>query len=250
MIIGRERCLEALEHTARHLATVLAEHPAAAVPRYPGQDVEALARHVITIHEWVAALVAEHSQEFVPQSPPPESLSGRALRVRFDAAWGRLLEVLAAADESVPMWSFGSDRTVGFWQRRMAHETSMHAWDAESAIAERPAPIPLDLAVTGLGEGLRIHVQRPLRKTEVGGSGETIGIECTDADADWTVTLLDVGVGVEDGVAHPEARLGGSASDLWLGMTGRSTALPLARLGDETVLERFESALATIRDAM
>jgi hypothetical protein len=250
MIIGRERCLEALEHAAIHIAEVLAEHPAAAVPRYPGTQVETLARHVITIHEWVAGLVTDSAQEFVPQSPPPDGLSGRALRVRYDAAWSRVLEVLAAADESASVWTFGADSTVAFWHRRMAHETSMHAWDAKSAVTDRPAPIPLDLAVTGLGEALRIHVQRPLRTTEVGGSGETVGIECIDADADWTVTLLDVGIDVVDGVGHPDARLGGSASDLWLGLSGRATTMPLTRLGNEAALERFETALGTIRDAM
>ena len=62
--------------------------------------------------------------------------------------------------------------------------------------------------------------------------------------------LLDVGIDVSDGVAHPDARLGGSASDLWLGLSGRTTTMPLTRLGEEPVLERFEAALGTIRDAM
>jgi hypothetical protein len=250
MIIGRERCLEALEHSAVRLAEVLAEHPRAAVPRYPDGDVEALVRHVVTIHEWAASIVDTLSAERVPFDPPPIALTGRGLRVRFDHAWGRLLEILAAADEAAHVWTFGDDPTTAFWVRRMAHETALHSWDADSAVSERPVPIPLDLAVTGLSEALRIHVRGPLRRTEVGGSGETIGIECTDADADWTVTLLDVGVDVDDGVEHPDARLGGSASDLWLGLSGRATALPLTRLGDDAVLQRFETALGTIRDAM
>lgn len=249
-MIGRDRCLEAVQHSATRIAGIAAESPGAAVPRYPGHDVEALVRHVITIHEWVTGMVSSLASEPLPQHAPESTLSGEALRARFDAGWRRLVEVLEGADETALVWTFGSDPTVAFWLRRMAHETAMHAWDADSAVSERPNAIPLDLAVTGLGEGLRIHVQRPLRKTEIGGIGQTIGIECIDADADWTVTLLDVGVEVSDGVAHPDARLGGTASDLWLGISGRSTSMPLARLGNEAVLESFEAALGTIRAAM
>jgi len=249
-MISRERCLEALEHAALHIADIASEHPASDVPRYPGTDVEDLVRHVITVHEWVTAIVDGGLQESPTRNPPDDALKGSALLDRFGTSWRGLVGALRAANTNAAVWTFGPDKTVAFWLRRMAHETAIHSWDADSAVSPHPTPIPLDLAVTGLGEGLEIHCARPLRKVEVGGSGETVGLTCTDADADWTITLQPVGIAVSDGVGHPDARLAGTASDLWLAVGGRDTAQPVARFGDEETLSLLETALRGIRPAM
>lgn len=249
-MIARDRAFETIRASAADIARVARTSPSAGVPRYPGTDVEGLVRHVITIHEWVARLVDEGHEEPLAQDPPPADLSGDALLERFETAADRVVAVLAAADPTTPVWTFGVDRTVAFWVPRMAHETTIHAWDADSAVTSDPAPIPVDVAESGLAEGLLVHCARPLRRTEVGGSGETLGLRCTDTDGAWTVTLNDVGIDLEDGVADPDATLDGTASDLWLAIGGRLPFDVLEAAGDHSVVDRFRTAVGSIRAAM
>ena len=50
-----------------------------------------------------------------------------------------LLDQLAAAEPDEHCWTwYPDDQTVGFWARRMAHETLVHRWDAERGQAWRP----------------------------------------------------------------------------------------------------------------
>ena len=51
------------------------------------------------------------------------------------------------------MWTWGSDKTVGFVLRRMAHETAVHRVDAERA-AGRDEPLDAELASDGVDEFL------------------------------------------------------------------------------------------------
>ncbi len=45
-----------------------------------------------------------------------------------------LRALLVARPDSAPTWSWWpADQSVGFWVRRMAHETAVHRWDAEGA---------------------------------------------------------------------------------------------------------------------
>lgn len=249
--MDRTRCLKVIELSAEGIADVARDAPHAEVPPYPGSDVSRLVRHVITIHEWVTGIVSDLADGPRPQAPPDAGLKGDALLARFDASWRALVAALEAADDSAPVWTFGIDKVVRFWVARMAHETAMHRWDVDSAVTDDPDPIPRDVAVSGLREGLHVHCFRPLRKTEVGGSGEQIVVSCTDAPEAWTVALQPVGIVVEQGEsAAAVAGLTGTASDLWLAMARR---LPFDRLrtsGDQTALDRFEQALATIPAAL
>lgn len=249
--MDRVRCLEVVEAASTRIATVARDSPHAEVPRYPGTDVERLVRHVITIHEWVTGIVSDLPETPPPQAPPDAGISGGELLERFDRAWRALVAALGSADDSAPVWTFGIDRVVRFWVTRMAHETAMHGWDADSAVVEDPPPIPVDVAASGLGEGLHVHCHRPLRKTDVGGSGERMVVACSDAPGAWTVTLHPVGIEVDKGESPDAvARLTGSASDLWLAVAGRVPFDRLDRSGDGSVIERFRRALGTIPAAL
>lgn len=247
---NRDRCLEVIRSAAADIARVARKSPDAAVPRYPGSDVSGLVRHMITIHEWVARIVAERLGERASQDPPSPELGGDALVRRFEASAERLVATLEAADPKAPVWTFGADRTVSFWVARMAHETAIHAWDAASAVLDDLPPIPSDVALSGLAEGVVVHCERPLRKTEVGGSGETIGLACTDADVSWTITLHPVGIVVTDGTGDTDAAMAGTAAELWLALGGRLPFDHLETTGDAQALQLFREALESIPAAM
>ena len=102
----------------------------------------------------------------------------------------------------------------------MAHDTAIHRWDAQSAFGD-PGPIECRLAATGIGESLAIHVVRPVRGTAVGGHGESVALRCDDAPDRWLVVLLPDEVRVEEGEASATASVAGTASDVWLFVTGR-----------------------------
>ena len=57
----------------------------------------------------------------------------------LDDAYRQLVEQLDShrpGDHAATWWP--PDQTVGFWLRRMAHETSIHRRDVESAVGARP----------------------------------------------------------------------------------------------------------------
>ncbi len=108
------------------------------------------------------------------------------------------------------------------------------------------------MAVSGLGEGLRIHVERPLANIEVGGTGEKIVVRCRDAPNTWTITLLEVGIAVDEGGEDSTGRaeLLDTASRLWLMMTGRLSFESVRASGDPEVLRTLQGALELIPPAL
>lgn len=82
---------------------------------------------------------------------------------------------------------FPEDQTVGFWIRRMAHETAVHRRDVESA-AGSVTGVDALLAVDGIDEVLALMLAGDW-STEViaEATGATVGIE--SAGCRWEVTL-------------------------------------------------------------
>jgi len=213
------------------------------VPRYPGWSVADLLCHTGDVHRWVTTVIEERARERLPREALGRHVQQPALTDWFRDGVDRLVQLLEVTDPAVPVWTLTDDRSVGFWQRRMAHETAIHRWDAQSAhrITE---PIRAWLAHSGLIESLVQHL--PVGDGEpTGGSGERLRLHCLDERGDWVVTLLPAGVRVERAVpsADVDATIVGTASDLWLLVTGRSFGAELSLDGDPVALERFEHAL-------
>ena len=60
-----------------------------------------------------------------------------------------LLDVFQIKDFSSPCWSWTSNKTVGFWVRRMAHENTVHNLDAQETLGTRSSISNL-LALDGI----------------------------------------------------------------------------------------------------
>lgn len=80
---------------------------------------------------------------------PPGINDGEPLAL-LDGAFTELLAEFAAhsPDDPAGTW-YGPDQSVGFWIRRMAHETAIHRIDAEIAAGITATPVPDD--VVGVG---------------------------------------------------------------------------------------------------
>jgi uncharacterized protein (TIGR03083 family) len=147
-----------------------------------------------------------------------------------------LAEVLRGADPSTKVWSWSPQKNVAFVQRRMAQETTVHRWDAQSATGSEK-PIQPVLAVDGIDEFFFIHA--PVEKRPLEGLGETIHLHSTDAEGEWLVALTQTGIQVEHGHDKGDVAVRGPASDLLLMLWRRLAPSTLEVFGDDALLERF-----------
>jgi uncharacterized protein (TIGR03083 family) len=146
---------------------VAARDLTAPVPNCPEWTVDDLVRHVAAVYLHKAECIRQ--QKF--PDPWPPDLSGEPALALLDRAYAELTAEFAAhkPEEPAATW-YEPDQTVGFWIRRMAHETVIHRVDAEQAVngssaspgaapgtgifVEPLAEIPEDLALDGVDEVL------------------------------------------------------------------------------------------------
>jgi uncharacterized protein (TIGR03083 family) len=208
----------------------------APVPSCPEWKVADLVRHVGRLHRWVTDLVANR-----PDDPwrvwADELPAGEALLDWFDAGIEPLATVLIAAGPDAPAWSWTPDATAGFWARRQANELAIHRWDAQSAAGE-PQPIAHDHAVDGIDEYLGL-VEFWANKNNIAGNGETLHFHCTDGDGEWLVRLDAGDITVTREHAKGDVAARGTASDLFLFVSGRVSADQLEVFGDQSLLARW-----------
>jgi uncharacterized protein (TIGR03083 family) len=216
------------------------------VPGCPGWTVRDLLSHVLGVYRHKNAALA----------------AGAAPEVRGDA-WGDLAEgddpvelvraeaaVLRAhldRDPSTPAWTWWpEEQTVGFWQRRMAQETAVHRWDAESAAygVDEAAPVDDALADDGVDEllgwlGWGWSEDPP----QVGADGRRVLV--STGTHTWTVGLHETRVDVVGGGEDAEALLAGEPSGLLLHLWGRPGEHGIASGGDAVALQQLAERLAT-----
>ncbi|HEV2311090.1 MAG TPA: maleylpyruvate isomerase N-terminal domain-containing protein, partial [Acidimicrobiia bacterium] len=144
-------------------------------------------------------------------------------------------ELERPADE--PAWTFAPPPTVGFWQRRQAHETAMHRVDAELA-SGAASPVEGDLAADGVDEWLHLLAYRPGRPAPAG-TGETLHLHCTDRPGEWMLRLTPGGLEIEPTHAKGDVAARGPASDLLLVLLHRAPPEAVEVLGARPVLDAF-----------
>jgi uncharacterized protein (TIGR03083 family) len=198
-----DRCLDHLEREAARFSAVLADGDLrAAVPACPGWDLAALAGHLGGIHRWARDAVVE-GRPTEQERPYPADREG--LRAWFDEGAADLLATLRGTDPTAECWSFGPrPRTAVFWFRRQAHETAMHARDAQEAAGGRRAPLDPELVVDGIDEVLTMFLPRQVRLGRLDASPEVVDLRPTDADT-GPFRLAPAGDGPIVGTVHAPA---------------------------------------------
>ncbi len=155
---------------------------------------------------------------------------------------------LEALDADRPVWNWAPQpKIMGFWHRRMAHETTLHRWDVQQA-TRLPEPIEAKLAADTVAEALDTFLPAGRRKTTPDIEG-MIRLVATDVGQDWFVrlrgqgvALLDTGTLFDDD-AHPtRAFASGTASDIALAIWGRVAFDVLDVEGDSRLLEAIQVA--------
>ncbi|WP_327596011.1 maleylpyruvate isomerase family mycothiol-dependent enzyme [Streptomyces chartreusis] len=216
----------------------------AKVPTCPQWQVRDLVRHTGTVHRWAAAFVTEGYTSYQPDGGLPD-LDGAELLTWFREGHCHLVDTLADAPADVECWHFlPAPSPLAFWARRQAHETTIHRFDAQSALGGTPDEIGTGFAADGVDELLRgFHARSKSRVRSP--EPRVLRVRATDTDdAVWTVRLSQEPPVTELGDTAPaDCEISGPADLLYLSLWNR---LPFPQVsGDASIgaLWREKSAV-------
>ena len=216
-----QRYLELLDDDLEALLAA-ATDLGADVPGCPGWTVRDLLSHVIGVYRHkVAALSADAAPEergegwgaLLPDDDPRE-----VLREEYAA----LRTALTARGPEAATWTWWpAEQTVGFWVRRMAQETAVHRWDAETAAhgVAGAGVIDPELADDGIDELLGWLRWGWDDEPQDDASGQRVLV--STGEHSWTVQLDRTVVGVTGGAGEAEALVAGEPTAMLLDLWGR-----------------------------
>ena len=205
------------------------------VPGCPDWTVRELTQHLGSVHRFhtrhIVRGVTDPPEEWAAELPDDADLLEW-----FDDGVDELLITLRSTDLDSLAWNWAphTPQVAAFWPRRMALETAVHRWDAESAHADATG-FDLEIALDGIDE--MMTVMGPANPPPDQPSGIAV-VRPTDADRVWVARmgpgafeLLDEPPGV------PDAVLEGTATALLLALWGREADIDTT--GDQALLDRL-----------
>ncbi|MDW4904424.1 maleylpyruvate isomerase N-terminal domain-containing protein [Streptomyces sp. ADMS] len=249
--LAHDRYCDEIAHQVGQLRAVVTSGAdlSATVPTCPDWTLEQLVRHAGGALRWAELLVRTRAEENVdenevPLSGGPETTGDPAALDAWLAETGELLVgTLREAGPDAKVWTWGWERSSGFWARRMAHEITVHRADA-TLTAGMPYEVAADIAADAIDEWLQIveFAQRTDphdAAKELRGPGRSIHLHATDTAAEWLVQLTEDGVVWRRGHEKATVALRGPLTDVMLAFYRR---LPLDSprlevLGDRELLE-------------
>lgn len=236
-------------------AAIAGADRSAKVPCCPDWTADQLAHHV--------AQTYLHKVECIrlgafPENWPPEDLDPDPVAA-LDEEFAALTAAFDAHDPADPAATWHDpDQTVGFWIRRMAHETLIHRVDAEQVAGLELAPIDEDLALDGIDEFLDLFIGFFSRKypEEYGSALQDPDRRPLAVSADgstWTLTTSETGVEVARSstadvagsgpAAVPEAAVtvSGAPAEMLLWLWVRTDDAAVHIEGDEQALAQLKA---------
>jgi uncharacterized protein (TIGR03083 family) len=241
------------EHAADFRAVAAEADPDAPVPSCPGWTVLDLIRHSGATFRWFRF----NAGRGVTSKPDMDLHPARQKRTDFpaddqtlswwDSEYKATFELLDRVDPQLPAWNWAPQAKVtGFWHRRMAHETAVHRWDIQMAVA-MAEPIEAKLAADGVSEVLDTWLPAGRRKGPTDRYG-VVQLVASDLGQEWFlrlrgegVALLDTDTLLDHDGPHTRVLAVGTASDLELALYGRVGFDVLDVSGDETLLEALRT---------
>ncbi len=212
--------------------------PDVAVPATPEWTMAKLVKHTGTTHRWAQTAIT--TTEFPDPSGLDLGLPERESDFPdwLEAGARAFRAALGAADPADACWSWGADGHVRFWSRRMAHETVIHRWDAES-VSGTQEPIAAGVACDAVNERLENLPSsanfNPAAGAALIGTGESIHLHATDADGEWLLRFTSEGLVWSAEHAKGDLAIRGPVSDLALLLLGRRDLDGFETFGDVEV---------------
>lgn len=215
-----------LRGDAARITSLIPGNLDAVVPDCPGWTLRDLVEHLGGVHRWAQEGITtgrapdRSSTDPAPDAPPHDP---DALARWFGDGAIALAHVLDTTDPDAPAWMpFRVERpTVGVWLRRQTHETSVHRWDAESAIGA-PGPIEATLAADGIDEYFDLVLARRVDRDGITLPAHSLHVHCTDTPGEWFVQVVEGTTSVLREHRKGDAVLRGRAQDLLLTLWGRT----------------------------
>lgn len=228
----------------RFAAAARAAGPDAIVSTCPGWTVSDLVTHLADVfaHKSATMRLGRPPQ---PKEFDWDPLPGEVDNVpAYERQLAELVAELSSRGPGARTWTWvPGEETVAFWFRRMAHEAAIHRVDAELAAGLPVGQVAADLAVDGVDEVLTWFAGHP-EVLQYDRGGVTGSVVVVAGDAESVVQLADdvhevAAVTGENG----DARIEGTAHDVYLDLWGRPTDVPVRTQGDPDLLARLRRRL-------
>ena len=237
--------LEHIRTDASRLSEIAGRGLDVEVPCCEGWTVRTVIEHVGDIYAEKAAVVDEAWTE---RQDRRFGKPGEPITEWFDESASHLLKVLSAHAPTETVWTwFDPDQTVGFWYRRLAHETLIHRIDVEQAHG-LASTIDESLAADGIDEVLEVYVSGAPAWGSITPGNRSARLEVPGRS--WSVRLgrfsgtspatgnnySDLpALELVDGEASIHADISGTAADMDRWLWGRGSLDDLTVAGDPAV---------------
>lgn len=227
-----DQYLNHLEQDGEALAAAAELHLDTEVPSCPGWTIDDLVAHTYEAHYFWASIAGQQLQdpEEVAERPRPPRAE---LISTYRAGLAELVQALRSTDPQTRVWSWSQEPDVAWIRRRMAQETAVHRWDAQSAVGSEE-PIDSRLAVDGIDEFLEFFVTDLEEVPDM-----TVHLHATDTDGEWLIQIKDGQMGLVHEHGKGDVAVKGAASDLLLLLWGRIPEAQVQVHGDRSALFKF-----------
>ena len=230
-------------------AAITVAEPEEPVPSCPEWTANQLAHHVA--ETYLHKVVAIRDGRF-PEDWPPAGIDPNPV-VALDEAYTALIECFDGhrPRDTAATW-YGPDQTVGFWIRRMCHETVVHRVDAELVAGLELAPIPDDIALDGIDEFVTLNLayyssEIPKQFADLLEGADPRPVTIVAGDREWTVTARPEAIAVGDYLVPDEsayerneaARISGEPGHVLLWLWGRMDERVVHAIGDPALVNQL-----------
>ncbi|MFC3300569.1 maleylpyruvate isomerase family mycothiol-dependent enzyme [Arthrobacter agilis] len=190
------------------------------VPACPGWNGEDLVRHTAIVFLQKAETIRTGTRP--SHGWPPVSVGSLPPQPLLAHCYTRLVEEFDAHPTSDPAETWvPEDQTVGFWVRRLTHETAIHRVDLEQAAGRSVRPLDPALVIDGIDEVLTVMLGRG--RPDPAASGDVARLEA--GGHSWDVRLSPQRATVQrDAEVDGRTAVACDPEQLFLWLWGRTAA--------------------------
>jgi uncharacterized protein (TIGR03083 family) len=218
-----ETLLDTTAREGRALLTAVRSDPEAEIEACPGWDATRLLGHVGEVHRFVTRIVISRAAERPAGEPTDRPPTDTEPWDWYAEGLAALVKALGSVEPTTKMWSWSDRRDAGFYQRRMAHETTIHRFDAEAATGGA-AHIDSQLATDGVNEVLAVGMRYRSDGPAPEYPDSSMLLVRSDGAERWLVRSVDGTLLIAhngDAGHRADVVVTGPAEDLYLHLWGR-----------------------------
>ena len=182
----RDEFLAATIDNAAAIARAVQTAPSASVPSCPDWRLRDLGFHVACVLHFWGDVIQRAGRQPQPlgsgMTPPEDPGLERLVRGECDAC----VDLLRGVEDDHPAWTWWGEPNARSVPRRLAHETTIHRWDATNALGD-PDPIGSPLAADGIAEFYGVLM--PDSRVPPEGLIGRVALDATDVTRRWLVTI-------------------------------------------------------------